>query len=240
VLSRGLVDNTTKRDRGVVVNPDLLPPLPTLFDVTPPAQQSAARLGETLTITGVRLSGSGHRVRLTHRLVTPPLELVPSAPNAAGTQLAVTLPNDVAAQSGYAAGQWALTLRFTPTGEPTPRETNAAPLVLAPAPVIAADAPLGLPALSIKRGGTPQRVTVTLRARPQVRLPQRATLMLDTAEATAKPRAAAADPLVFEFPDTVAPGAHWLRLRVDGTDSLLLDRSGPAPVFAASQQVTVP
>ena len=28
--------------------------------------------------------------------------------------------------------------------------------------------------------------------------------------------------------------------RIDGTDSVLLDRSGPAPVFDASQQITVP
>ena len=67
----------TQRDRGVVVNADLLPPLPTLFDATPPAKQTAARLGEALTIDGVRLSGSGHRVRLTHRLVSTPIELVP-------------------------------------------------------------------------------------------------------------------------------------------------------------------
>jgi hypothetical protein len=238
VLSRGLVDAVTKRDRGVVVNPDLLPPLPTLFGVTPPAKQTAARLGETVTIDGVRLRGSNHRVRLTHRLVQTPIELTPSAPNAAGTQLTVTLPNDAAAQAAYAPGQWALTVRFTPTGEPNPRETNAVPLVLAPAPVIVADPPLGLPAASIAR--LSPLVTVTLRARPQVRLAQRATLMLDTVEASAKPRTAAADPLVFEFPDTVAPGQHWLRLRVDGTDSLLLDRSGPAPVFDPSQQVTVP
>ncbi len=64
--------------------------------------------------------------------------------------------------------------------------------------------------------------------------------MLDTVEAAALPRANAADPLVFEFPDSVAAGAHWLRLRVDGADSLLLDRSGPAPAFDATQKITVP
>lgn len=240
VLSRGPVDATTKRDRGVVVSPDLLPPLPTLFDVAPPASQAGARLGEMLTIKGVRLGGSGHRVRLAHRLVPTPIELLPASLNAAGTQLTVALPNDGPAQSTYAAGQWALTLRFTPTGESRPRETNAAPLLLAPVPVIAADPPLGLPAIGIVRGGTPPGVTVTLRVRPQVRLAQRATLMLDSLEAAARARSADADPLVFEFPGTVAPGPHWLRLRVDGTDSLLLDRSVPAPIFDASQQVTVP
>ena len=240
VLSRGLVDSITKRDRGVVVNPDLLPPLPTLFEIMPPTRQTAARLGETLTIEGMRLAGSGHRVLLTHRLVATPFELIPSAPNPAGTQFSVTLPNDVLAQSALNPGQWALTLRFTPTGEPNPRETNALPLLLAPAPVIAADAPLGLPAIGIVRGGTPSRVTVTLRVRPQVRLAQHATLMLGTVEANPQPRTGDADPFVFEFPGTITAGTHWLRLRVDGTDSLLLDRSGLAPVYAPSQQVTVP
>ncbi|HEU0202079.1 MAG TPA: DUF4255 domain-containing protein [Burkholderiaceae bacterium] len=240
VLSRGPVDPLTQRDRGVVVNPDLLPPLPTLFTATPPLQQNGARLGETVTLTGVRLGGSGHRVRLTHRLVTTPIEIVPSAPNATGTQLTFTLPNNAGAQSTFAAGQWSLTVRFTPSGEANPRETNAVPLLLAPSPVIAADAGLGLPAVGIVRGGAPARVTVTVHTRPQVRLEQRATVMLDTLEATARPRANASDPLVAEFPDTVAAGTHWLRLRVDGTDSVLLDRSGAVPVFDVAQQVTVP
>lgn len=106
--------------------------------------------------------------------------------------------------------------------------------------MIAADVPLSLPAVNITRGGVPPRVTVTIHSRPQVRLEQRATLMLDGLESAAQPRATAAAPLVFEFPNSVTPGQHWLRLRVDGTDSVLLDRSGPAPVFDASQQVTVP
>lgn len=240
VLSRGPVDAVTKRDRGVVVNPDLLPPLPTLFTAAPPAQQSGARLGETVTITGVRLSGSGHRVRLVHRLVTTPIDLIPSPPNASGTQLTVTLPNDAAAQSAFVAGQWALSVRFTPTGEPNVRETNAVPLVLAPDPVIAADAGLGLPAANAVRGGVPPRVTVTLSSRPQVRPEQRATLMLDTLEAVALPRANATDALVFECSNSVTADVHWLRLRVDGADSVLLDLTGPAPVFNATQQITVP
>lgn len=240
VLSRGPIDPLTSKDRGVVVNADLLPPLPTLFETEPQFKQSGARLGESVTINGVRLSGSNHRVRLTHRLVGTPIELTPSAPDATGTRLSVTLPNDAAAQPAFAAGQWSLTVRFTPAGETDPRETNAIPLVLAPAPVIAADGPLGLPAVSIVRGGAPPRITVTIRSRPQVRPQQRTTLMLDGLEAPALARTLATDPLVFEFPNTVAAGTHWLRLRVDGTDSVLLDRSGPAPQFDTTQQVTVP
>jgi hypothetical protein len=133
-----------------------------------------------------------------------------------------------------------LSVRFTPTGEASPRETNAIPLVLAPAPVIAADVALGLPAAVAARGGAPPRVTVTVASRPQVRLEQRATLLLGTTEATAAPRTNASDPLVFTFPNTVPAGPAWVRLRVDGTDSLLLDRSGPAPVFDLAQRIAVP
>jgi hypothetical protein len=240
VLTRGPVDVLTQRERGVVVRPDLLPPLPTLFSAEAPAQQSGARLGETITISGIRLAGTGHRVRLTHRLVDTPIELVPSAPNASGTQLTVTLPNDAAAQVSFPAGQWRLTVRFTPDAEVSPRETNGIPLVLSPAPVIAPDVGLGLAAISFARPGAPPRLTATLDSRPQVRLEQSAELMLDTVTARALPRAAAGDRLVFEFPDTVAAGPHWLRLRVDGTDSVILDRTGPVAVFAASQQVNVP
>lgn len=240
VLSRGIVDTATGRDRGVVVNADLLPPLPTLFTTEPQAKQSGARLGESVTLRGARLVGSGHRVRLVHRLVATAIEFAAPAPNAAGTEIVIALPNDAAAQGAFAAGQWAVSLRFTPAGELKERETNAVPLVLAPAPVIAAVPALGLPAAAVARGGVPPLVTVTLAARPQVRREQRATLMLDAVEAAAQPRTNAADPLVFRFPDSLAAGAHWLRLRVDGADSVLLDRTGPQPVFDATQQITVP
>jgi hypothetical protein len=240
VLSRGAIDPVTQRDRGVVVNPDLLPPLPTLFTAEPPLKQSGARLGETITIKGVRLAGSGHRVRLVHRLLANPIELTPAVLNAAGTELTIALPNDAAAQSAFVAGQLALSVRFTPTGEANPRDTNAVPLVLAPVPVIAANVPLALPAATVTRGGVPLRVTVTLATRPQVRLEQRATLLLDSAEASALPRLNAAAALVFEFPNSLTAGNHWLRLRVDGTESVLLDRSSPAPVFDPTQSITVP
>ena len=240
VLSRGKLDLATGRDRGVVVNPDLLPPLPTLFNTTPQLLQSGARLGETVTVDGIRLAGSGHVLRLTHRLVPTALTIVPAAPNAAGTQFSFTLPNGLADQVSLAPGLWSLSLRFTPIAEIDPRDTNAVPLVLAPNPAIAADLVLLLPAATATRGGVPRRVTVMLHSRPQVQLEQRATLLLDGIESAALPRTAPAQALTFEFPDSLAAGTHWLRLRVDGTDSVLLDRSGPAPLFDATQQISVP
>jgi len=240
VLSRGRRDPTTHRERGVVVNPDLSPPLPTLFAAATLVAQTGARLNDQVVINGVRLAGAGHVVRLMHRLFPQPLELAPIAVDANGASVTIRLPNDVAAQSALAAGQLALSVRFTPTGEPDPRETNAIPLILAPAPVIAADVGLALPAATATRGGVPLRLTIVMASRPQVRPQQSASLVLDSVEASALPRAAATDPLVFSFPNSVAAGPHRVRLRVDGADSILLDRSGPAPVYDVTQQLTAP
>jgi hypothetical protein len=240
VLSRGIVDPVTKRDRGVVVNADMLPPLPTLFAATPQKKQAGARLGEPVVLTGIRLSGSNFHVRLAHPLFPVAVELVPGAPNDDGTEITVTLPNDAAAQAALAPGQWSLTLRFLPAGEANARETNAIALIIAPALVIAADAPLSLPAATVLRKTAPLRVTATLFSRPQVQPRQRASLVLGTVEAAANPRSAATDPLVFDFVPTLPAGTYPARLRIDGVDSLLLDLSGDAPAFDATQTLSVP
>ena len=154
--SRGLVDPVTHRDRGVVVNADMLPPLPTLFDAEPPAEQVVARLGESITVTacGCRHGrdgaarapagddtdrGAGHAERERHWIH------VDAAQRRGGAERR-SLP-----------GLWQLSVRLTPTGEPNPRETNGIGLPIAADPVIAADAGLGLPAVSVVRGGSPRR-----------------------------------------------------------------------------------
>ena len=239
VLSRGPVDPLTGRDRGVVVVPDLLPALPTLLDVRYAQRQTAARLGETVAVHGIRLNGSGARVRLAHRLRDQPIER-PVAPSADGKSFTFTLPADAAAQAEWPAGQWRMSLLLTPADDPQERETNALPLLVAPEPVLLPDAGLGLPGASLVRGGVPPQVSVTLAARPQVRPEQTAELMLGNVQATAARREDATDLLEFVFPDSLPAGPAWVRLRVDGVDSVLLDRSGDVPVFDPSQTVGVP
>jgi hypothetical protein len=239
VLSRGPVDPVTLRDRGVAVQADMLPPVPTLVAAEPPQKQTVARLGEAIKVSGIRLAGTGAVALLAHRLVTTPIE-IPVTPNATGTEFTLALPNDAAAQTAFAPGLWQLSLRVTPTGEVTPRETNGIGLPIAPAPVIAADPGLALPAAAVVRGGAPPLVAVTLHTRPQVRFGQYATLALDGATAEAAERNSPSDPLVFVFPNTVPAGNRWLRLRVDGVDSPLVLRGGPMPLFDPTQQIAVP
>jgi hypothetical protein len=237
VLSRGVVDAATGRDRGIAVQPDLLPPGPTLLKVVPPLNQGAARLGDGVTVEGVRLAGANVRARLRHRLVDDPVDL-PATVAAGGRSATFTLPADAAAHTGLPAGQWQLSFVLTPPGEAAERETNSLPLLLAPDAAIAADAALGLAAVDIQR--TTGAVTVRLFARPQVRPEQPAVLALGTHTAVAARRTAAADALVFVFAPELPAGAAWLRLRVDGVDSLLVDKAASPPRFRPGQQVMVP
>ncbi len=237
VLSRGIVDEDTGRDRGVVVQPDLLPPGPTLLKVVPPLQQSAARLADMVSVGGVRLNGANVRARLRHRLVDAPLDL-PALVAVGGRSASFVLPADGAAHAGLPAGLWQLSFVLTPAGEAVERETNMLPLLLAPDPAIVADAVLGLNAVQIQRvAGV---VSVRLFARPQVRPEQTAVLALGTHTAVAARRVAAGDALEFSFAPAVPAGSAWLRLRVDGVDSLLVDKNAVPPRFRPEHQVAVP
>ena len=230
VLSRGPRDLATQRERGVLVNPDLLPSVPTLLRTEPQFSQSGARLGEPVTVTGVRLVGSNHVVLLRHRLNEDPFELPPDSVAASGASLIVTLPDDAAAQTALAAGQMSVALQVLVDGEPAPRETNSVPLILAPTADFAGAA--------LQR--TAEAVTVALTALPQVRPQQKAVLIIGAVEAVAAPRGNAADPLQFTFDPALAAGEHPARLRVEGADSILLDRSGAVPIFAPDQVLVVP
>jgi len=230
VLSRGPRDLATQRERGVLVNPDLLPSVPTLLRTEPQFSQSGARLGEPVTVTGVRLVGSNHVVLLRHRLNEDPFELPPDSVAASGASLIITLPDDAAAQTALAAGQMSVALQVLVDGEPAPRETNSVPLILAPTADFAGAA--------LQR--TAEAVTVALTALPQVRPQQKAVLIIGAVEAVAAPRGNAADPLQFTFDPALAAGEHPARLRVEGADSILLDRSGAVPIFAPDQVLVVP
>lgn len=231
VLTRGRKIPGTERDEGVAVNPDMLPPLPTLFSARPKDKQPAARLGEPVTIEGIRLAGTAHEVLLSHRLLLAPVKIDTVTVTADGKEATFTLPSDANAQKDLVAGQLSAFIRFKPAGEIMVRETNAIPLVIAPAPV--------LPTSAAHDPSPSDPIKVTVAASPRVRPEQHAILMLDGAQAVAAPRALATDPLVFTFPASLPTGTYWARLRVDGTESILIDRKKTVPIFDDSQKITV-
>jgi len=230
VLSRGRVDIATGRDRGVVVEPSLLPPYPTIIHVAPDHLQPAARLGDHVRLEGHHLSGTSLVVRFSHRLLDEPHEIT-IATNADSTGIDLTLPSDAAAQQDWPAGVYLVSVSLIRPNEADPRVTNVAAMLLAPVPQ--------LPPTSVTRDGD-RNVTVTLDVEPLLRPAQGAQLTLGQDSAPVEPHGTTpAGTLTFKFGD-VPQDDQWVRLTVDGVESLLLDRSEEPPSFDPSQFVTVP
>ncbi len=80
---------------------------------------------------------------------------------------------------------------------------------------------------------------MTLDVKPQLRPEQDATLTLGGDSGPVDPHPTATSTLTFQL-GVVPPNAQWVRLTVDGVDSLLLDRSAEPPTFDSTQTVTVP
>jgi hypothetical protein len=230
VLSRGSVDPTTGRDRGVVVEPSLLLPYPTITRVAPPADEPAARLGETVRLAGHHLDGTSAVVRFAHRLLDDPNEVVIGA-STDPTGIDVPLPSGAGAEQDWPAGVYVVSVSLVRPGEPDPRESNVAAMLLAPEPQ--------LPPTTISRDATTQRVTVTLDVKPQVRPAQDPRLTLGGDTGLAEPHLTTTSTLTFKL-GIVQPGAQWVRLTVDGVESPLVDRSAEPPAFDPSQSVAVP
>ena len=218
VLTRG------QNDAGITAQPNLIPPFPAILDVQPQKLQPAARLNEPVTILGNHLDGDSVAVRFTTAWpLTPPL--TPPAVPAIGTadQVVVTVPNDPA---NFPAGSYTVAVKITRAGQPD-RFTNEWPLQIAP--TISHIAPVSPPAGD---------VTITVTCSPEVRPEQRASLLFGEQEILAQPHPAQTNTLSFVV-IAAAKGKYWVRLRVDGVDSLLIDRQSVPPLFDPSQQITI-
>jgi len=224
VLSRGAVDPATKRDRGVVVEPNLVPPLPVIEGVAPDAGQPAARLGETVSLTGHHLDGSGRTVRLTNARYRIDTEV--AADTVGGyDRVQFTVPNS---PTDMPVGFYAVSVRLVRPGEMKSRTTNSLPLVISPQ--ITTTFPL-----SITRDSS-NTATINLECTPEVRPGQRASLLLGEREVFSEPITTATPTLTFDVVD--APiGTFLVRLRVDGIDSPIINFLDSPPTFLNRQVV---
>jgi hypothetical protein len=223
VLKRG------ETDQGVEVVPSLVPPYPTIDEVVPQTAP-AARLGEPVKITGHDLEGTSTVVRFAHRLLDTPNEFTIGT-TTDPAEIDLTLPPSPGADAAWPAGVYTVTVSLIRPGDTTPRESNAAAMLLAPVPE--------LPPVAISRNAATQRVSVTLDVHPNVSPAQEARLTLGGDSALADPLTVAGSTLQFEL--AVVPQGHqWVRLAVDGVESLLVNRNVDPPAFDPSQFVTVP
>ncbi len=230
VLSRGARDPVSGREAGITASAGLIPPYPGLTDVTPPNRQLAAVLGDSITLHGHHLDGSNLEARFEHDLLDDPITVTIGA-NVNSDKVEVTLPSDAAAISGWPAGSWRVSLRLQRPGETEPRTTNRFPLMLAPT--------LDIPTSSASRDAGSGAVTIQLAFIPEARPSQQVSLNAGGHEALPSNLTAQTGNLTFVFP-TLAAGNQWLRLRIDGVDSLLVNRAVRPPEFNVSEQMVIP
>ena len=230
VLSRGPVDLATHRDRGVIVEPSLLPPYPTIAHVAPDGSRPAARLGQPLRLEGHHLSGTSLLVRFAHRLLDEPNEISIVA-NTDSTGIDLTLPTGGTTAQEWPAGVYLVTATLIRPDEMDPRPTNVAAMLLAPEPQLASAV--------VVRDATTRRVTATLDIVPELRPAQDATLSIAGETAPVEPHPTQTPTLTFELGD-VPQGQQPVRLTIDGVESLLIDYEAEPPAFDPSQFVTVP
>jgi hypothetical protein len=215
VLTRG------QGDSGVVSQPDLSPTVPTLSALTLPDSQEGARLGDKIKASGVKLAGSGVTLHLQHSLLAGPFPIAPDTES--DTMVVFTLPD---AAADIPAGLCGLWLSVQRDGESFVRSTNTLPLMVAPRLTLA---PTSAP------GGA---ATFTATIAPEVRPGQRVRLLLGDGEIAPDAFATQVGRLTFHA-DSLPVGDYWARLRVDGVDSLLVDRSKTPPAFDPGQKVTL-
>ncbi len=216
VLARGAMD------KGWSSQANIVPTIPTLICVTPPNQQPSARLGDTLTLTGVNLNGTNVGVLFNNPYWTAPVEVAPS-PGGGSSQLSVQLPNQPAV---WPAGFYTVAVLVQRPGESYRRTTNQLSLTLAPTVTI-------VPATAAAGS-----ITYTATCSPQIWVGQIVSLLLGDMEIAATAFTVQTGTLTFAA-SNVASGSYYFRLRIDGVDSLLVNRAVTPPVFDPTQKVTV-
>jgi len=216
VLTRGA------GDKGISSQASLIPPFPALDQIQFPNSQTSALLGDSLVLTGNHLDGTSVGLVFNHPLWSAPIEIAPQ-PGGTATQVTVIIPNSPAT---WPAGFYTVSLMVQRPTETYRRATNQLSFGLAPKITIAPPNAAG------------PNITYTVTCSPEVRPEQYAALLLGDQEIVAQPHTTQTASLSFQAQNLTA-GKYFVRLRVDGVDSLLVNRAVTPPVFDPTQKVTV-
>ena len=257
VLARGVMD------RGPITQTTLVPPVPSLLLAAPPNGNAAVRIDEKLKLFGVALDGDNVVVRLRHEHLTD-IQLSATGTGGANPALVIRRPDpdnlDAAEKrdippfadtcievnlskatpaNAWAAGVYLATLSVTRPGETVARTTNSIAVFVAPDADVAGATVTKLP---------DSKLRVRLTVDPPLRDRQTAALFLGSEQFP--PLTATASVAQPTFESTVpaallvATSKHLLRLRVDGVDTVYIQRDPTddrkPPTFDPAQFVTIP
>lgn len=244
--------------RGWESQANLLSSAPLLLAVRPPQRQPATLSSGTLDLIGAGFNGTGLRVRFRQDRLAHLFEVsgvaitrvaaaftaaeIASNPDLAlathvlGVNLAAATVEGTATAAPWAAGLYSVEVALTPIGRPGEAFSNQLSAVIAPAFTTAG---VDAPSAAVNGDGD---IEVTLHCAPPVRARQAATIMVGGVEfPTLTPDADAAVPVfTATVPDSLRGATHPLRLRIDGVDSLFIDRAANPPAFAAGHTVAIP
>ena len=229
VLRRGRSLLGLDRDEGVIVAPDMVPPYPTLESVLVAAHETPSTLqtGDVLTVRGHHLAGSGRFMvlrsdtfKLAHEIA------LPDGTDETGLDFTANLP------AGLPVGVYRLELRVLRSGEAEPRTSNPLPMALAPK--ITSFPPIGM------TRSLANRLSLRIGCQPEVRVGQKVALLMDSREAQAQPYTPNTTTLDFQFADAPLAGTTpLLRLKVDGIESIVVNRGARPPAFF-NHRITLP
>lgn len=214
--------------RGITARPSLIPPTPTLMAIEYPAQQISARLGETIVITGFNLNGTNVRAKL-QMLSVEQVDNFPLLPNANNERVEFVLPTDVAV---WRAGVYQLSLTMD-NDDGDLIESNQLTITIAPS----------FSGFTTSRNPD-NTIDVEITIKPEVTETQSIIMIIGQIQKVAKkiafpPGIKSVDKVQFKFSD-IPDGEYWARVRVDGIDSILINRAGPEPKFHLDHKVVVP
>ncbi|AFZ12023.1 hypothetical protein Cri9333_1114 [Crinalium epipsammum PCC 9333] len=222
VLTRG------SEDSGIIAQTNLTPSFPTLQAVELPDQQASVRLGEVLTLRGHHLNREDSKVYalFSHPSLAKPIRV--ELPAKTATELDIPLSDQAGIWSpGEEPSNWQIgiyNVAVQVIQDQNEQTSNALPFSFAP---------------SIKLDNLDaERNLLTLTSQPPVKLGQRVVLLLGDRELIPEEIDPSGTSLVFKIRG-ISAGDYFVRLRVDGVDSLLVDRSATTPIFDQNNKVEI-
>jgi hypothetical protein len=183
--------------RNIVVQAE---PPAQLYAVEPPNDQSAAVVGDTVSIAGASLSGASSIV-LANPTAKVNYQFTPAPGSIGDMLLTFKVPDDPA---NMPCGVCQVSLLFTDSTGNVAEHTNSVTLGIG--------LTISAPSASAAGGGT----LIALTCDPQVQPGQKVSLIIGQYVATAEPFTAATASLSFQFTPALAAGTYATRLVVDG------------------------
>ena len=217
-LSRGEVDPISRRERGVVVSPSMIAPLPTLEAILPAGNQPVVQLGQNTRIEGHHLDGSARTLQLRNDRFDID-ETIAASGSSAADHMNLLIPPARAAD--FPVGIYDITASVVMPGESQPRMSNRLATVIAPRIT-------NLP-MNVVRDGSGD-AHIALNFTPALRPGQTVSLLLGSEGIRPEAFVAPTTTLTF-IARNAAVGAPLARLRIDGVDSPIVDRSTTPPTF---------